>query len=944
MTTTRLRLRRFLACALSVTLAVAGLGVATPARAIDQGADSASLDGQVQFYVTDSGTLGRPDDFQCGGTLIDVSWVLFAKHCITETGATVDNSGFLIGSRTAGQGTPHTPERFFLEPNTDTALVQLEDPFSNPSAVEPIGRTVPPVNAEVAIRGWGSATTPMKERLQVGTLRVRDTNDPDGEDGARLSMEDIGQGVPVGGDSGSGVKYGREVTAVTTATDDDLGVAYAVPITDIAPWIRQTSGVNPTEAGSAPPPQNVAPPSADPSVIRVGNTFYSVDSAGGGIYLRSASTANGVRTAAGSLIWTNPEGLREVWAPEIVYLDRRFYIYFSAGAGAAHRMYVISSAEPGRGYGAAQKVNLPDDKWAIDGTTFTFGNQLWFVWSGWEGNTDGEQSLFLARMSNPVTPTGPRHIISQPRESWERGNGGPFINEGPQPIKDPDGQLHIVYSANHSWEDQYCLGDLRLRKGGDPTYVWDWYKSNGCLFGSSRNAMMREWDPTLNVNGPGHHSFVLENGDINASPPPAGRNFDFMFHAVAKGTPYSWENRRWFFGGAGWRSGCTYSRQNVPGANTNVGWSLKFFEDRNFGGDAGGAACTTSGGATVPGRLDFRHADPSVMRVGGTYHAAYVNADQMMITSAGSPEALNEREAVDVGGCVVVIAGGLVQRVTELWAPELTKIDGRYYLYASGVRDGKRRMYVRSSSSPTSGWGVCQEMDLPDGKWAVDGTAFRFGSDLWFVWSGWEGDTNVEQNLYIAKMSSPERTTGGRHIISQPREPWERVVGNPFINEAPAPLKDPSGQLHIFYSANGSWGDQYCVADLRLRAGGDPTYVWDWYKSNGCLFGSNRATMMAGWDPTLFVDGPGSSSFVLLDGDINTSPPAGQNFPLAYHAVAKGTQYTWANREWFVGGFGWRSGCTFGRQNVPGANTNVGWSLKFFEDRDFGNNGGGGAC
>jgi hypothetical protein len=95
-------------------------------------------------------------------------------------------------------------------------------------------------------------------------------------------------------------------------------------------------------------------------------------------------------------------------------------------------------------------------------------------------------------------------------------------------------------------------------------------------------------------------------------------------------------------------------------------------------------------------------------------------------------------------------------------------------------------------------------------------------------------------------------------------------VGHPFVNEVPEAIKDPNGQLHIVYSANGSWSDQYCLADLRLRDGGDPTYVWDRYKSNGCLFGSNAATMMRGWDPTLHVD-------------------------------------------------------------VQGANTNTGWSLKFFE-------------
>ena len=150
-------------------------------------------------------------------------------------------------------------------------------------------------------------------------------------------------------------------------------------------------------------------------------------------------------------------------------------------------------------------------------------------------------------------------------------------------------------------------------------------------------------------------------------------------------------------------------------------------------------------------------------------------------------------------------------------------------------------------------------------------------------------------------------------------------------NEAPQPIRDPAGQLHIVHSADGSWSDQYCIADLRLRAGGDPTNVWDWYKSNGCLFGSNRSTMMPGWDPTLYVNGPGHHSFVLLNGDINTSPPAGAQFPLMYHAVAKGTTYSWANRHWHTGTFAWWGNTTYSRANVPGATSDTGWSLKYFE-------------
>jgi hypothetical protein len=56
------------------------------------------------------------------------------------------------------------------------------------------------------------------------------------------------------------------------------------------------------------------------------------------------------------------------------------------------------------------------------------------------------------------------------------------------------------------------------------------------------------------------------------------RRFPTKFHAVAKGTPYSWSNRYWYTGTAVWWGQSTYRRANVPGATTDVGYSLKFFE------------------------------------------------------------------------------------------------------------------------------------------------------------------------------------------------------------------------------------------------------------------------------------------------------------------------------------------------------------------------------
>ncbi|KAK2051528.1 putative alpha-N-arabinofuranosidase 2 [Colletotrichum caudatum] len=318
---------------------------------------------------------------------------------------------------------------------------------------------------------------------------------------------------------------------------------------------------------------------SDPTVMKVGDTYYSAESADGGIFVRAASSLDGLgdSNVRRERVWSDTNGRGAVWAPEITTDLGRTYIYFSAGEDAAHRMYVISADSPLGTYSAESKLALPDDQWAIDGTFFVFEGAGWFVWSGWQSESENsEQNLYICRMESPTNPIGQRYIISQPRESWEQGDS-PLVNEGPEAIVDPNGQLHIVYSANGSWGSRYCLADLRLRKGGDPAYVWDWYKSNGCLFGSHQDRMMSGWDATLYIDGPGHHTFALVDGEVSKSPGGTD-HIPFMFHGVEKGTPYSWEARSWFTGSFVWWSQTTYSRSNVPGETSNAGYSFKFFE------------------------------------------------------------------------------------------------------------------------------------------------------------------------------------------------------------------------------------------------------------------------------------------------------------------------------------------------------------------------------
>ena len=103
---------------------------------------------------------------------------------------------------------------------------------------------------------------------------------------------------------------------------------------------------------------------ADPSIIKVGNNFYSVESAGGGLWVRESTSVVGLGDAnvVRRQVWSDVNSRGDVWAPEITTDGGRTYIYFSAGVDAAHRMYYISASSPLGTYTSESKLNLPNDQ------------------------------------------------------------------------------------------------------------------------------------------------------------------------------------------------------------------------------------------------------------------------------------------------------------------------------------------------------------------------------------------------------------------------------------------------------------------------------------------------------------------------------------------------------------------------------------------------------
>ena len=258
---------------------------------------------------------------------------------------------------------------------------------------------------------------------------------------------------------------------------------------------------------------------ADPWVVFWNEAYYYCYSKGGMILVNKASRLQNIGKGKRAFVWRPPSGeaySKELWAPELHYLDGKWYIYVAAddGDNHNHRMYVLEgqSQDPQGKYTLKGKISDPSDKWAIDGTVLRLDSgDMYFIWSGWEGDVNVQQNLYIAPMSNPWTISGERVLISQPEYAWEK-IGNPLINEGPQVLQHA-GRIFIIYSASGSWTDSYCLGQLAL-VGDNPLDPAAWVKKETAVF-----------SPTDTVFGPGHAGFTTS---------PDGQEHWIVYHAAKK--------------------------------------------------------------------------------------------------------------------------------------------------------------------------------------------------------------------------------------------------------------------------------------------------------------------------------------------------------------------------------------------------------------------------
>lgn len=255
---------------------------------------------------------------------------------------------------------------------------------------------------------------------------------------------------------------------------------------------------------------------ADPFIYRHSDGYYYFTASVPEydcIEIRKAKTLNELKNAEGVIVWRkhqSGEMSELIWAPEIHFINDKWYIYFAAAPDTNidddtfnHSIYVIENSDKdpqSDNWVEKGKVDTGWDSFALDSTSFEHNNKLYFVWAQQDFNIEGHSNIYIAEMDNPWTLKTKAVMLTKPELDWEIR--GFWVNEGPAILK-KNGKIFLTYSASAT-DENYCMGMLIADENSDLLNPSSWIKNREPVFRTSYEN---------HQYGPGHNSFtVSEDG------------------------------------------------------------------------------------------------------------------------------------------------------------------------------------------------------------------------------------------------------------------------------------------------------------------------------------------------------------------------------------------------------------------------------------------------
>lgn len=262
-----------------------------------------------------------------------------------------------------------------------------------------------------------------------------------------------------------------------------------------------------------------------------------------------------------------------------------------------------------------------------------------------------------------------------------------------------------------------------------------------------------------------------------------------------------------------------------------------------------------------------QRADPYVLHHGNKWYftASVPEYDRIVLRSADSLAGLRE-----AGETVLWRAHESGNMSQHIWAPELHRLDGKWYIYFAASRKDDiwalRPWVLRcEGDDPMVGpWVECGMVKRADGDefsftdFSLDMTVFEAMGRRYAVWAEKVSVGRKISNLYIAEMADPLTLKTPQMLLSAPSYAWERHGF--WVNEGPtAIVRD--GRVLLTYSASDT-SPAYCVGLLWADEDADLMDISSWHKSNRPvlttdaakgLYGPGHNTLFTGEDGQVYT-------------------------------------------------------------------------------------------
>lgn len=255
--------------------------------------------------------------------------------------------------------------------------------------------------------------------------------------------------------------------------------------------------------------------------------------------------------------------------------------------------------------------------------------------------------------------------------------------------------------------------------------------------------------------------------------------------------------------------------------------------------------------------------DPWITRDGDTYYYMHTLGNRIAIWKTQDISRLAEATPQTVW---TPPATG--PNAEAIWAPELHRIGGKWYLYYTAAAKGQnndahRGVFVleNASADPLQGEWIDRGR-VNTASAGIDGTVFEHESQLYFVYSPYVGPDSV---LSIARMSNPWTLSTPETIIARPDLEWERQGGRQIL-EGPEFLKGPQGGLFMTYSASACWSDDYALGLLSAPAGSNLLDARSWTKTPEPVLKKGNGVYATGHNG-FFTSPDGTETWIIYHGN-----------------------------------------------------------------------------